>query len=207
MRTKHALVLVAVATAIASTACGPEFDQLGSVSASIGAPQGLAIRGKLSVAVPAALPPYGFKGADGRPEGFAVDLAQQMATRMGLGVRIVPLDADALSAAALPDDVDAVISTTALARTSRPPSGVTLLPYIRGGSELLVKADSPYQPHDLSELCNHRVVVVTGTPQETAVRDAAGQCGAAPPGVQSVPGDGEAVDALSRGTADVYLAE
>lgn len=207
MPAKHALALICAATAVALAACGPEFDQLESITASVGAPQGLATAGKLTVAVPVALPPYGFRGTRGEPEGFAVDLARQMAMRMGIGVRVVPFDANALAGTVRAGDVDVVIGTAALARTSRPPSGFTLLPYIRGGSELMIKADSPYQPHDLSELCGHRVAVVNGTPQETALSDAATQCGSGPPRVQSVLGDDDALSALRSGAAEVYLAE
>jgi polar amino acid transport system substrate-binding protein len=189
--------------AIAATACGPNADQTVSAHGSIAVPPGLSEPGSLTVALPAALPPYGFRGRDGRSQGFAVDLATAMADRLGVHLRVVALDPPDLLAAGRGGGVDVVVGTTPLATTTAPPPGYHLVPYLRGSTELVVRADSAFQPRQLSELCGQRVAVVAGTRQETLLAQAATACGPAPPRVDAVSGDSQAIDALESGNAVV----
>lgn len=194
--------------ALVLAACGPNADQQASVPGSVGAPAHLASSGRLTVAVPAALPPYGYRGAGGDVEGFAADLGAAMAERLGLRAHLVAVDSDALDATARSSGADVVIGTTPLTRTTTPPSGYALVPYVMAGSELLVPLDSPFQPQDLTELCGHAVAVVSGTAEEALLNTSQDtQCGPAPPKVQSLVSNDDAVRAVNDGTADAYLAD
>lgn len=207
--TRSRLALCCLAVVLAAS-CGPSQDQTRNDPGSIAAPPDLADPGNLTVALPSGLPPYGFRAGHegtGSSRGFAVDLAAAMADRLGVQLRVVALDPQDLLAAGRSTGVDVVIGTTPLTDTSSPPPGFTLVPFLRGGTVLVVRADSAFQPQQLRELCARSTVVVAGTRQESTLADAAAICGRAPPHVDRVTGNGAALAALGSGAADVYVAD
>ncbi|MDQ5898410.1 MAG: polar amino acid transport system substrate-binding protein [Pseudomonadota bacterium] len=68
-------------------------------------------RKQIAIAIPTDFPPYGFVGTDLKPQGLDVDMAQLIATRLGVKVELVPVT----SANRIPylqtRKVDLVIST------------------------------------------------------------------------------------------------
>jgi len=207
MHRRSMLLSLIAGVAVAATACGPATDQTVSAPGSVAAPAGLANPGSLTVALPTGLPPYGFHGRDGRAEGFAVDLASAMATRLGVRARLVALTPQDLLVAGRVGLADVVLGTTPLSRTSQPPAGFDLVPYLRGGSELLVAGSSAFQPRQLDELCGRAVVLVAGTQQQSLLTGSSPACGPAPPRVDAVASNADALAALRRGDADAYLAD
>jgi polar amino acid transport system substrate-binding protein len=200
------LALLVAACAALATACGPAVDSTRSVEAEIAPPDGLATPGHFTVAVPTDLPPYGYRGKSGS-EGFALDLGQAMAARMGVKLTVVALDPQDLPAAARGGGVDVVLGTLEISRAAPPPPDLMLVPYLKGDSILLVRPDSPFQPRQLDELCGRRVAVVTGTPQEARLAEAGSICGNAAPSPVAVRTDTDARAALKQQQADAYVAD
>jgi polar amino acid transport system substrate-binding protein len=200
------LVALAAAAAASVAACGPAVDNTRTINANIAAPPGLANPGHLTVAVPADLPPYGYRGKSGT-EGFAVDLADSMAKRMGLQLSVVALDPQDLPAAARGGGVDVVLGTVEASALSTPPPDLSLVAYVKAESVFLLREDSPFQPRQLDELCGHNVVAVTGTPQQRLLDQAISICGGGPPNPRAARSDSEAVRMLESSAADVYLAD
>jgi polar amino acid transport system substrate-binding protein len=206
MPSRRALAALLATCAALAAACGPSADQTRTDTGGIAAPPGLANPGRLTVALPSALPPYGFRGPRGDSEGFTVDLAAAMADRLGLRLQVVALDPQDLLAAARGREVDVVIGTTPLSNTTAPPPGFDLVPYLRGGTVLLVEQGSAFEPQHAAELCGHRVVVVAGTRQQAMLADTASGCGSAPPLLDLVPTNDAALRALHDHSAEVYVA-
>lgn len=67
--------------------------------------------GKLVVAVDASYPPMEFEGKDGKPEGFDIDLANEIAKRLGVKVEFVVVAWDGLIAGLYSKRYDTIIST------------------------------------------------------------------------------------------------
>jgi len=130
-----------------------------------------------------------------------------MAARMGLKLAVVALDPQDLAAAARGGGVDVVLGTLESSPTAPAPPDLALVSYVKEQTDFVVRQDSEYQPHQLSELCGREVAVVAGTPQQRLVDQAVGICGGAPPGAVTRTTDGAALQALREGTADVYLAD
>jgi polar amino acid transport system substrate-binding protein len=200
-------LVTAAGAALLLAGCGPATDETIAAPGSIAAPQDLANPGHLTVALPTALPPYGYRGKTGASEGFAVDLAAAMAERLGVRLQVVALDPQDLLAAGRGGGVDVVIGTTPLSDTTTPPPGFDLIPYLRGGSEFVVTQDSAFQPQQLRELCGRRAVIVAGTREQSAIDDAGALCGPAPPQVQALSSNDAAVSALQDRSAEVYVAD
>lgn len=207
MHLPRALLPLAACAAIGVSACGPATDQTVSAPGSVAAPSGLAQPGSLTVALPTGLPPYGFTGKDGSHEGFTVDLARAMAVRLGVRLHVVALTPEDLLVAGRAGLVDVVMGTTPLTVDASPPAGFDLVPYLRGGSELMVRVDSAFQPRQLDELCGRAVAVVAGTRQESVLAGAAPACGPSPPRAVAVADNAGAVQALRQQHADAYLAD
>jgi len=53
--------------------------------------EGVRRRGELIVGVKVDYPPFGTLGPDGRPQGMEIDMARELARRLGVGVRLVPV--------------------------------------------------------------------------------------------------------------------
>ena len=67
--------------------------------------------GKLSIAVDATYPPMEFEGKDGNPEGFDIDFATAIATRLGVKAQFVVIAWDGVIAGLFSKRYDTIIST------------------------------------------------------------------------------------------------
>ena len=67
-------------------------------------------RGKLVVAIDTTTPPYGFLGADLKPTGFDIEVANKMGEALGVPVEFVTVTSPGRIPALLTKQVDAVIS-------------------------------------------------------------------------------------------------
>lgn len=202
---RRAALLIAFA-AVATAGCGEAVDITQTAGVEIAAPPGLATPGRLTVAVPADLPPYGYRSSGGS-QGLAVDLGTAMATRMGLKLSVVALDPQDLAAAARGGGVDVVLGAIESSTTVPAPPDLSLVPYVKEQTDFVIPQGSAFQPHELGELCGRNVTFVAGTPQERLVGQAVRLCGGAPPGLVAAPTNTAALAALHHGTAAVYLAD
>lgn len=67
--------------------------------------------GKLVVAVDASYPPMEYEGKDGKPEGFDIDLANEIAKRLGVKAEFVVVSWDGVLAGLYSKRYDTIIST------------------------------------------------------------------------------------------------
>jgi polar amino acid transport system substrate-binding protein len=67
-------------------------------------------RGKLIVAIDTTTPPYGFLGADLKPTGFDIDVANKMGEALGVPVEFVTVTSPGRIPSLLTKQVDAVVS-------------------------------------------------------------------------------------------------
>ena len=84
---------------------------LGATAASADALADILAAGKIRVAVPQDFPPFGSVGADMKPQGYDIDMAYLIGSKLGVDVELVPVT----SANRIPylqtDKVDIVISS------------------------------------------------------------------------------------------------
>jgi ABC-type amino acid transport substrate-binding protein len=196
------------ACALLASSCGPPNETIRVPPQEISPPAGLAQPGFLTVAVPTDLPPYAQRRGGGPSQGFDVDLASQMAQRMGLKLSLVALDPQDLPAAARGGGVDIVLGTLPISPLLPPPPDLTLQPYLRASSVVVVTSDSPFAATQPSDLCGRAVTVVTGTPQEVFLAAASVACGRTG-AIQPVPArtDADALRILHQQQAAAYVAD
>lgn len=79
--------------------------------ATIQAPDKLARAGVLRVAIDATYPPMEFEGPDGKPTGFDVDLATDLARRLGVRAEFVVMNWDGILAGLTSGRYDVIVSS------------------------------------------------------------------------------------------------
>lgn len=83
----------------------------GSAYAAENALERVKKAGKLLVAVDATYPPMEFEGKDGKPEGFDIDFANEIASRLGVKAEFVVVAWDGMIAGLFSKRYDTIIST------------------------------------------------------------------------------------------------
>ena len=112
------------------------------------------------VGIDPSFPPFEQLDAHGKPVGYDIDLASQMAAAWGLQVQIVAIGFDSLLDALQTGQVDSVIS--ALPYDERLTQNVTYsAPYFEAGIRLVVRKDSPIQT--VAQLANRKIAVELGS--------------------------------------------
>lgn len=146
----------------------------------------------LRVGMDFGVPPFAMPGG-GDVQGFDVDLARDLASRLGIDVAIVNTPSDALYDALLTGQVDALIA--ALPVTPEFRRDVTYsAPYIDMGERAVVRAGSDITtPNDLAD---RRVGVELGSDGDLAARELARRV---PMDLRSVYDSGDAALADLRG--------
>ncbi len=112
------------------------------------------------VGIDPSFPPFEQLDANGKPVGYDIDLARQMASAWGLQVQIVAIGFDSLLDALQTGQVDSVIS--ALPYDERLTQNVTYsAPYFEAGIRLVVRKDSSIQT--VAQLANRKIAVELGS--------------------------------------------
>lgn len=96
--------------------------------------------GTLRVGMDPTYPPFGAFGGDGRPFGLDVDLADEIARRLGVRAHIVPMGIDGLYSALQTGAVDVVISALPFNPT-KVADVIYSRPYIDAGAILVSRAE------------------------------------------------------------------
>lgn len=117
-------------------------------------------RGVLRVAMDPSLEPFEFVSGEGQPVGFDVDLAKQIAMRMGVEIQFVTTSYDGLYDSLTADRADIIISAL------YPDPALTHAfafspPYFQAGEMLIVREDSTI--NGVQHLAGKQVMVVYGT--------------------------------------------
>jgi polar amino acid transport system substrate-binding protein len=156
-------------------------------------------RGELKVADCLTFAPFGFLSASGQPQGYDVDIANEMGKRLGVKVSIT----DTTSANRIPnlrtDKVDVVICNFT-SNTERAKQIAFTDPYIVAGETLLVKKDSPIV--SLADTAGRTVATVKGSTNSDIVKKQAPQAKLA-----EYDNSAAAVLAVRQGQADAMIED
>lgn len=155
--------------------------------------------GKVKVADCLSFAPFGFIDENGKPAGYDVDIATEMAAQLGVQLEMIDTTADNRIPNLQTDKVDVVICNF----TENPVRAKQInftIPYVIAGEVLLVKKDSTI--NGISDLDGKTVAVVTGSTNAEIIA-------AANPNAktQSYPTSAAAVLAVKSGQADAMVED
>ena len=134
---KLGLAVFGVALAVTLTACGSNSS---SKSSAAGSDLGLQQSGTLTVGLEGTFKPYSYR-KDGKLTGFEVDLARDIAKKMGIKVKFVPTKFNSLVAGLDTNKFDVVINNMA-ENKERKQKYLFSTPYIYSKSKLAVKKNN-----------------------------------------------------------------
>jgi polar amino acid transport system substrate-binding protein len=178
----------------------------GKFANSIPAPSKLVSAGTLTVGSDVAYPPQEYMDAGGNAIGLDIDIAQEIASRLGLEAKIVNFKFDNLIPALQAGQFDVLVS--AMTITDERKQVVDFVPYFDAGQAVLVKKGNPAGIKTLDDLAGKTAVAQQGTTEEQTLKDLNAkfaQEGKAAVNVLTYPTDTDAVDQLRIGRADATL--
>jgi len=152
---KLSLAVFGVALAVILTACGSQ-----SKSQSTGTKLDLQSAGTLTVGLEGTFQPYSYR-KDGQLTGFEVDLARDVAKKMGLKVKFVPTKFDSLIAGLDVNKYDVVFNNIA-ENKARKQKYLFSTPYIYSKSQLAVKK-SNHSIKKITDIKGKKVAEATTT--------------------------------------------
>jgi polar amino acid transport system substrate-binding protein len=130
-------------------------------------------RGTIRIGVSLGGEPIGFRDAQNNPVGYDVDVATQLAQKIGVPVEFVDVSGDARISMLVSGQIDVAVANTS-ATLERAKTVDFSIPYNRAGLRVIVQKDAGIK--DLKDLAGKKVVVGRGTTGEsflkTAVPDA-----------------------------------
>ncbi len=146
-------------------------------------------------------PPFNFKGPDGQPIGFNVDLARAICTELGLNCTIQVRRFDTILRALEENAADAAIASLAITPETRKQAQFTDR-YYRTPARFASKNNFP--PDDITPetIIAKKVAVVAGSAHEAYLRDFFAETA-----IVSLPNLEEATSALKKGEADLVFAD
>ncbi|MGI8610283.1 MAG: ABC transporter substrate-binding protein [Candidatus Dormibacteria bacterium] len=174
----------------------------------------LTTPGTLTFGSDVSYPPQEFY-PDGCPktaDGFDLDVAKAIATRMGLKYAVVDTKFDGIIPALQTKKFDALVS--AMTITDERKKVVQFEPYFSAGESFIVLNSSSKSPQELKDLCGLKVAVEKGTTEESDATDAndpakKGPCATKPIDFKNTDfdKDTQSLEALRKGTADVHFTD
>jgi polar amino acid transport system substrate-binding protein len=189
-----------------------------SVSPAGPVPSGLAAElvtpGRLTYCANLRPGRMGFRDDAGKPAGVNIDLAHEIAKRLGLEADILELPFEDLIDAVADGRCDMSISAQHITRTRL--EKIDMLPYLQGIQHVVVRAGNPAGIAELTDLCGKVLAVQTGSTHVDLVlglgdHSGAGidlECAAAgrpKVDLRQHEDDGDAIESLAAGTADAYI--
>ena len=173
-------------------------------------PAGIADDGALTVGMEVAYPPFGYKDTGNvTPIGFDVDLATEMANRLGLKLVIVDAGFDSIIPSLASNRYEAGVSAFSI--TPERQKEVDFVTYFESGDSALVLTGNPKGLSLDTRLCGVKTAVLKGSTQEVvtipAIDADCKAAGMAPIEVLSVGGSEELPLALQSGRADAALGD
>ncbi|MDQ2810078.1 MAG: transporter substrate-binding domain-containing protein [Chloroflexota bacterium] len=178
----------------------------GAHKGTIPAPAKLKEAGKLTFGTDAGYPPQEYVDAAGKPVGFDMDIAAEIASRMGLELNVVNFKFDAILPALNSSQFDAVIS--AMTITDERAKVVDFVRYFEAGQAVLVAKGNPKGIKALEDLSGKTAVAEAGTVEEetlNALNVKLKAAGKPEVTILIYPTDTDAVDQLRVGRADATL--
>lgn len=122
--------------------------------------------GKLRVAVDVTYPPMEFETPDGKPTGFDVDLADQLAKKLGVNAEFVVMSWDGILAGLVSNRYDVIISSMSI--TPERQQKVDFVEYMQMGQVFVTrKKDKPVSKE--TDLTDKVIAVQADTTSQAAV--------------------------------------
>lgn len=154
--------------------------------------------------------PFSFRGTDGKPQGYSIELCERIARAAQQELRLAKLDvqyvpvtvenrADMVASGRV--DIECGSTTTTLSRQEK--VDFTSLTFIDGAGLLVPRASGV---QGLTDLGGKRVAVIPGSTTADALRDEAQKAGVNLT-VVSVPDHDKGFAALQGGQADAYASD
>jgi polar amino acid transport system substrate-binding protein len=176
----------------------------------------LTVADHLVACIDIPYPPQEFFDDQGNPTGADPDLATEIATRLGLGIRIENTVFDTIIPALIAGKCDIIISAQNI--TTDRLGQVNMIPYFQAGQAFVVAKGNPEGISTELDLCGKKVAAETGTTEVDYVNgtgDYAGaglnkkcaDAGKAAVDMQEYQKDSDALLALSGGTVMAYFAD
>ncbi len=172
----------------------------GAHRGTILAPTGLLHAGTLTVGSDVSYPPQEYFDGAGHPVGFDMDIADEIASRLGLTLTVVNTKFDDIILNLNNAQFDLVLS--ALTITPESERVVQFIPYFSAGQAVLVATGNPEGIHTLEDLAGKVVATEQGKAEEDTLRGLNTQFGTpSKPKVTvlSYPTDSETVEQLRQG--------
>ncbi len=173
---------------------------------TIPAPSKLVEAGVLKVGSDAGYPPQEYIDASGKAVGMDIDITEEIASRMGLTMKVVNFKFDDIIPALNAGQFDIVIS--AMSTTPERSKVVNFVPYFEAGQAVLVPKGNPKGIKTLADLSGKTVAVEQGTVEvDTLNAENATLAKANKPKITilTYPVDTDAVDQLRVGRADATM--
>ena len=178
----------------------------GKYANSIPAPAKLVTGGELTVGSDVSYPPQEYMDASGRPIGVDIDIAEEIASRLGLQLKVINFKFDNLLPALQAGQFDVIVS--AMTITDERKQVVDFVPYFEAGQAVLVKKGNPAGIKTLDDLSGKTAVAQQGTTEETTLKDLNTKFeseGKTKINILTYPSDTDAVDQLRIGRAEATL--
>ncbi len=202
-----------VVTAVPTTAPteAPSPTPVASIDPSL-----LAQKGKLLVCSDLPYPPFEFFDASGNPTGSDIDMATEIANRLGLQVQIVNSVFDTIIAAVTSGKCDIIMSDTNI--TTDRQKQINQILYFQAGQSMVAVKGNPQNINVPTDLCGQSVAAESGTTEVDYLQGTgdykgkglAADCTAAgkkPPTVVVTQKDTDALQQLQAGKVTVYFAD
>lgn len=160
--------------------------------------------GILTYGTAATYPPFQSVN-DGKIVGFSIDHGEAIARKLGLKTAIVNLDFGGLIPALQARRFD--IINSAMRVTEPRKEQVDFIPYMRIGTNIVVRAGNPKNVNGRSDVCGLNVAVELGSTIESFAREDSENCvkaGKAPVNVMTFPGRQDASLAVRQSRADAF---
>jgi polar amino acid transport system substrate-binding protein len=171
---------------------------------SIPRPPTLLAPGRLTYGVAATFAPFEFM-QDGRLAGFDIDFINALAAWDRLQPTPTPMEFNGLIPALQGSRVD--IINSAMYITAARSEQVDFVPYLRIGTQIVVRKGNPDRVQGRADLCGRRVAVTLGGIQETYARQDSDRCrtaGRPEVTVMTLPSAQQAALAVRQSRAEAY---
>jgi len=141
---------------------------------------------------------------NGKPVGFDIDVAQALASKIGVGAQIKSTPFEALIPSLLARQGDAIIS--AMAVTPERQKRVAFVGYFQAGESIVVRKGNPGNIQGLRDLCGRRAAAEVATTEAQTLTGANGDvCKATPINIQFTTTDTEALRLVQAGSVDAAI--
>ncbi|HMA33587.1 MAG TPA: ABC transporter substrate-binding protein [Chloroflexia bacterium] len=180
----------------------------GAHARSLKAPAQLVQPGTLTVGTDVGYPPMEFVDDQGRITGIDIDIAAEIANRLGLQLSVVAYNFDEIIPALNRNQFDVVVSSISITPERR--AVVNFVPYLDTGRAVQVRQGNPQGIKTLDDLSGKTAVAEQGTADERILQTLNTRLGAAGKPkvtVRTYPTDDAAVEQVRTGQADAVLHE